>query len=98
MADLRLACSFEEHDEHVVLISGFCGAFDLLRDWSVKRKGFWSKERPLAKASNSELRRWLEKRSVQINGLFPGPDDPVFLPIRSFVLFAKSERSRNTLR
>ena len=43
-------------------------------------------------ASNSELRRWLIKRSVVINGVRPLPHDKICFPIASLVFFPKGKR------
>jgi len=45
--------------------------------------------------SNSEVRRWLERGSVQINGKAARKDDVVEYPITSLVFFGKS-KSRTT--
>jgi hypothetical protein len=42
--------------------------------------------------STSELKRWLEAGSVQINGANPKPYDPVSLPIWHLVFFPKGRR------
>ena len=55
-----------------------------------------SLEKPCTLASNSELRRWLGRGSVQINGQRPGPDDEVVLPVRELVLHPNGKR-RTTL-
>ncbi len=44
----------------------------------------------LGKPSNSELRRWLEKGSVQINGCRPKPSEIVRWPISELVYFLGS--------
>lgn len=51
-----------------------------------------STERPCTETSNSELRRWLEKGSVIINGTKPKPQDIVSYPITELVFFPKSPR------
>ena len=43
-------------------------------------------------ASNSERRRWLQSRSVIINGDRPGPDDLVEMPVTELVFFPSSPR------
>lgn len=48
-------------------------------------------ERPV-KASNSERRRWLQNRSVIINGVKPNWDDVIEFPIVELVFFPKSNR------
>jgi len=52
---------------------------------------FMSRERK-GKATNSELKRWLQNKAVQINGERPKFDDEVDFPIASMVLFPKKNR------
>lgn len=59
-------------------------------------QGFLSAEIPGAIASNSEKRRWLKNRSVEMNGMRVGPDDDLPEQITSLVLFPKGRR-RTTL-
>lgn len=47
-------------------------------------------------ASNSEIRRWLQNKSIEINGDRPSPDCLVQFPIQSLVFFPKANR-RTTL-
>ncbi len=47
--------------------------------------------------SHGQIRRWLERRSVVINGIRPGPDDEITFPIESFVFFPKGKR-KTTIR
>ena len=42
--------------------------------------------------SNSELRRWLEKGSVVINGTKPRPSDDIHLPIKELIFFPRGNR------
>ena len=49
---------------------------------------FTSKERP-GKASNSELKRWLQNQAVRFNGESVKWDEPIDFPIFSVVLFPK---------
>lgn len=49
------------------------------------------------KPSNSQRRRWLESRSVLINGQKPGPRDPVTLPVEQLIFFPKNNKSRCTM-
>ena len=42
--------------------------------------------------SNSELWRWLEKGSVQINGKLPLPKDRIDMPINQLIFFPKGKR------
>lgn len=58
---------------------------------------FWSMDKPLERASNSELKRWLEKGCLQINGTIVGAKDILTLPIHSAVLFPKNSKRRITL-
>lgn len=60
--------------------------------------GFFSIERKCARASGSEIRRWIEQSSVVINGeVVREITWELKLPIRSFVLFPKSETRRITI-
>jgi len=43
-------------------------------------------------ASNSEVRRWLKNKAVQINGKRPGVCDEIVFPIFEFVFFPKGKR------
>lgn len=72
-------------------------ALDLLIEISQKCYGFFSTEHPMKKASNSELRRWLQNKSVSINGAQPNWNDSVNFPITDMVLFPKSLARRTTL-
>ena len=58
---------------------------------------FMSIEKPAIKASNSELRRWFNNKSVEINFQTPGAEDPLPPFIKSLVLFPKSKTKRTTL-
>lgn len=60
--------------------------------------GFYSKDRKTEKASNRELWRWLERGSVEINGVKPGPKEVISRPITSFVMFPGNDRARVTIR
>lgn len=51
----------------------------------------------LHRPSNSELRRWMSKGSVVINGVKVLPGDAVTFPIREFILFSDSPRGRRTI-
>ena len=64
-------------------ISNFCG-------------GFHSRERSPAKASRSELERWLRQKAVIINGVTPGPTDEVHFPVKELVLFP-SGKNKTTI-
>ena len=50
------------------------------------------------KASNSERRRWLQNKSVLINGEKPKPSDAVTFPIEQLIFFPKSRKRRCTMR
>ena len=52
---------------------------------------FMSRERT-GKASNSEIKRWLQNKSIIVNGDRPNFDDEVIFPIESMVLFPKKNR------
>ncbi len=43
-------------------------------------------------ASGSERRRWLQSRSVRINGNFPQPEEEIEFPLTDLVFFPKSVR------
>lgn len=58
---------------------------------------FTSIEKPSIKASNSELRRWFNNKSVEINFQTPNAEDPLPPFIKSLVLFPKSKAKRTTL-
>jgi len=68
---------------------------------SVACGGFFSMERPCTKATNSEIRRWMQsgvKSAVVINGQdIHDPNMQIELPVRSFVLFPNSTKRRITL-
>lgn len=59
--------------------------------------GFFSRERPGTRASNSELKRWLKNKALHINGVAAVWDEEVPRDIRSVILFPKSKKARNTL-
>ena len=56
-----------------------------------------STEFPNRKASRSEVRRWLEKKSVVMNSEKPGPKDKAPLPIKKLVFFPKGKRKTTML-
>ena len=58
---------------------------------------FMSVEKPAIKATNSELRRWFNNKSVEINFQPIGAEDPLPPFIKSLVLFPKSTKRRCTL-
>ena len=55
-------------------------------------QGMASVELPGVAASNSEKRRWLENKSVEINGGRPLPDDDMPFEIASLVFFPEGKR------
>lgn len=67
-------------------------------DMSQACGGFHSVEKRPAKASGSELRRWIQQSAVVINGqVMRDPKAKIELPVKSFVLFPKSKERRCTL-
>jgi len=54
-------------------------------------------EKPCEKASNSEKRRWLEQKSILLNGKRPGPDDVMEINIFELIFFPKSEKRKTTI-
>ncbi len=58
---------------------------------------FSSNEKKGEKASNSELRRWLDQSSVEVNFAPIKASDPWPPVIKSIVLFPKSAKKRCTL-
>jgi len=48
-------------------------------------------EQPV-KASNSERRRWLQNKSVIINGTKPNWNDEIDFPVEELIFFPKSNR------
>lgn len=49
-------------------------------------------------ASNSEMRRWLDKGSVLINGTRPKSSDLITFPITELVLFPKGKKKCTLVR
>lgn len=47
--------------------------------------------------SRGEVRRWLQNKSVEINGVKPSPLDDIELPIKSLVFFPKGNRRTTML-
>jgi hypothetical protein len=72
-------------------------AWDFLREISGKCCGFFSTEKLGKRASYGELRRWLQNRSVRINGVLPDFRDNITFPVLDMVLFPKSANRKNTL-
>ena len=61
--------------------------------------GFHSKEgNKLEKASNSELKRWLQNGVLQLNTETVKWDELIDFPVFSIVLFPKNEKQRTTIR
>lgn len=53
----------------------------------------FSTEKPCTRPTNSELRRWLDQGSVQINGVrSKNWRDPMEFPCTSLVFFPKAKR------
>ena len=46
----------------------------------------------VGRPSNSELKRWLEKGSVIINGVRPKPHDELTFPITNLIFFTSGKR------
>ena len=70
-------------------------ALDYLKRWS-KSHLPKSVERGIKEPSNGDLRRWLNTRSVVINGKTPLAFEEIEFPITELVFFPKSKR-RTTL-
>jgi hypothetical protein len=74
---------------------------DFMTAWELllrqKRSGIipWSREKH-GVPTNSELRRWLDSRSVLINGKAPTAKEEITFPIVELVYFPKS-KSRVTI-
>jgi hypothetical protein len=51
-----------------------------------------STESPCTKSSRSEVKRWLKKKSVIINGSKPLPSDEISFPVNELVFFPKGRR------
>lgn len=56
-----------------------------------------NKERAASPPSNSEIRRWLDQGSVQINGVAPKANDIITFPMTQLVFFPKSDKKRATV-
>jgi hypothetical protein len=72
-------------------------AWDFLMEISRKCSGFFSTENPGKKASNSELKRWLQNHSVSINKMVPSWNDLISFPVVDMVIFPKSLCRKMTL-
>lgn len=53
---------------------------------------FTSREKSPARASNSELKRWLQNKAVVINQTNPNWDVKIEFPVTSMILFPKSDK------
>lgn len=51
----------------------------------------------LGRPSNQELKRWLERGCVMINGEYPKITDEVEFPILSLVFFPKNKNKKCTM-
>ena len=51
-----------------------------------------STERPCTRPSRSEVKRWLKKKSVILNGERPKPNDEISFPVKELVFFPKGKR------
>jgi 23S rRNA-/tRNA-specific pseudouridylate synthase len=71
-------------------------AFDWIWELNFVCGGFFSTEKPKKKASNSELKRWIENGSIVINGTRCKAVDPI-TSITEIILFPKSDKRRNTM-
>jgi hypothetical protein len=58
---------------------------------------FWSVENPKKAASNSELRRWIDQKSLYINGRPVTCNEVLDYDFDSVILFPKNARRRVTL-
>jgi len=72
-------------------------AYDWLLELNLACCGFFSTEKPKAKASNSELRRWFDKGSILINGKHVKAFDTVEI-IDEIILFPKSDKRRTSFK
>ena len=62
---------------------------DLKKEWGVPMSV--DSETP-KKASNSEVRRWLQNKAVLMNGVRPSLNDEVEFPVTELVFFPKGKR------
>lgn len=67
-------------------------AFEYLK--FIKEHGYlpMSTEKPSSEASNAEIKRWLKKGSVIINGKKPNVNDIIEIPITELVFFPKGKK------
>lgn len=69
----------------------------LLELHNFRKAGFWSVDMPGKPASNTEVRRWLERGCLHINGRAVKADELLDYDFHSVVLFPKSPKRRCTL-
>jgi hypothetical protein len=60
------------------------------------KEGFWDVAEKKA-ASNSTLRRFIEQGAIRFNGKVVKPNDKLYFPILSVVMFPKSDKQYTTL-
>jgi len=73
-------------------------AFAHLKFISDKCCGFWSTERVKERASNSEMKRWFDKKSVIINGECRSWNEEIDEDLFELILFPKSDKKRISFR
>ena len=56
-----------------------------------------SVEKPCKHPTNSELRRWLNQKAIQINHTTPKAIDEISFPVTQFVFFPNSKRRTTVL-
>ena len=66
-------------------------AWDFLKDLNTVCS-FMSRE-GAGKATNLELKRWLQNKAILINGTRPNWDDVLSFPIESLVMFPKKNKT-----
>lgn len=73
-------------------------AWSLLIHLSRVHHTFYSTERACTPVSNSELKRWIQKGSLQINGYSDtDPQEIIDYPVVSIVLHPNSKKRRITI-
>ncbi len=73
-------------------------AWSLLIQLSLAHHNFYSTERACTPVSNSELKRWILKGSLQINGYADSdPQEIIDYPVVSIVLHPNSKKRRSTI-
>lgn len=74
-------------------------AWSLLIQLSKLHHTFFSTERACTPVSNSELKRWIEKGSLEINGYVDrDPKEIIDYPVMSIVIHPKSPKRRITIK